>query len=144
MNLKNYYNLSILNNYHFTIKLDALTTSSKIDFLVEDSNILSVDSEGNITPLSSGITEITIKERISNISHSIYVRVLNYIKLNEKEAFIITGTNLEFDEKTKTYSITNGFSGSIKLNFDKKSTLSVCAMNAILYAADIITIGTFL
>ena len=70
-----------------------------------------------------GTSEITIVDELSNISKTIKLNVYNYIKLNSDNPFTIEGQDLEVIDNLY-YSMTNGFSGKLNLNFDEKSTFT--------------------
>ena len=117
-----YYNLSILKTYYIDTMIDEYTTSKKLTYTSSDEKVITIDPDGNLVPVSSGIAKITLLEEKSQLFHTFQVKVLNHIELNKENTFTITGTNLVYDKDSNTYSMTNGFSGSIKLNFVSTST----------------------
>lgn len=104
--------------------IDNKATISDIIFQSSDSKIATIDTNGKIMPKKAGIVKLSVLDKLSKISKSIDVTINNKILIDEKNTFTLKGYNSKYDAEADCYSITNGYSGSIKLNFAKASTYS--------------------
>ena len=96
---------------------------TKYDFTYKSSNtnVLTV-VDNKIVAKSAGEATITILEKETNKEIQVSFKVDNIIILNENEPYKVKGTDLKYDAENNTYSMLNGYSGSIKVNFDSSST----------------------
>lgn len=97
-------------------------TKVDIHYEVENENILVIKSNGEIIPKRIGITKVIVKDFITNLSKEFTVRVRNNIILNDENSISLTGKDVKYDKETDVYSLTNGHSGNITINFDESST----------------------
>ena len=120
---ENNFNVFINGYYSLSTQTSIDTTKEKIRFISSNPSVVTVNSNGNLLFHNIGTSEITILDELSNISKTIKLNVYNYIKLDSDNPFTITGQDLEVIDNLY-YSMTNGFSGKINLNFDENSTFS--------------------
>lgn len=111
--------LYVNNKYHLDIKFNNDPTISKIIYKPSN-DLIKIDGDGNIKTLKTGECKIKIIEEYSNIEKELDLKIINYIKVNDKTPFKTEG--IDYDEESNTYSMVNGISGSFKINFDDKST----------------------
>lgn len=117
----NNYDLYINNNYSINTILSNDITIQKIRYTSLDESVLTIDNDGNFIFNKTGTTKVLIQDLASNLSKEININVVNFIKLNEEEPYIIKGETIKHLEDNN-YSITNGYSCNINLNFDENST----------------------
>ena len=120
---ENNFNVFINGDYSLSTQTSIDTTKEKIRFISSNPSVVTVNSNGNLLFHNIGTSEITILDELSNISKTIKLNVYNYIKLDSDNPFTITGQDLEVIDNLY-YSMTNGFSGKINLNFDENSTFT--------------------
>lgn len=87
----------------------------------EDTNIATVDSHGLISGINCGQTTITATNTYNNESHSIIVKVINKLALDEENSYTITGPTLKKISDNK-FKFKNGNTISIKMNFAEDAT----------------------
>lgn len=114
----------INSNYSIKTMIDNIATISKVRYSSSNSNIVTIEANGNLKFNNIGTATITILEEYSNISISFNINVYNYIALNVDTPFTLEGKNAE-KIGDNTYAITNGYSGHINLNFLDSSTYKV-------------------
>lgn len=105
---------------HPIINEDA--TISYLTYKSSDSSIVKISKNGEITLLKTGEVKITITDEISNIETERTLIIIHKIVIDEDNPISITGEEREYDEKTKTIKILNGFPGYVKVNFGDDST----------------------
>ncbi len=114
--------LYINNNYHLDIRFDNDPTISKLIYKPSN-DLIKIDGDGNIKALKTGECKIKIIEEYSKIEKELELKIINFIKVNDKTPF--KTECIDYDEESNTYSMVNGISGSFKINFDDKSTYKV-------------------
>lgn len=121
------------NNYKFSMYVNDIyylhhiispnnPSSSSLVYSSSNTNILEVNSDGLLVVNGIGNVSITIKDEVTNKYKTIDIVVSNKILINEENTITFKGQDAKFDEATNTYSLTNGHSGSIKINFLEEST----------------------
>ena len=79
---------------------------------------------------------VKVYDTVSNIEKSLNFKVSNRILIDDKNTFTISGKDVSYNKETDTYSLLNGYSGKIKVNFLKESTYKVvtykCSNNSVL------------
>lgn len=106
----------------FTVNLDNETTISKLSYAVSDNKILKISNNGLLKPLKTGNALVIIKEEYSNLTYELNVYVYNHIEIDEENPITVTGFKATYNSNNITYSITNGYAASIKVNFLECST----------------------
>lgn len=102
-----------------SVIVDNYITSSKIRFQSSDTSILSFDASGNLVFNSIGDAILTISEYYSGLTKEIKVCIRNYIDF-KSDAYTITGVDVSFENDI--FTIVNGKSARIKINFKDNST----------------------
>lgn len=122
--------MSLIDDFSIGVDYENNPTTSLIKYSSDNENILKIDKNGKLIPIKSGYVNVTISDAKSSISKTLNIKINNYISLNSSNPFTVKGNDLIIDKSSNTYSITNGFSGSLKLNFDKKSTYTIVKYNS--------------
>ncbi len=117
----NKLNAYIFEKYSLVTSISNDATISKIRYTSSNENVATVDNNGDLIFNNIGQTIITIKEEYSNKSLSLELNVYNYIALNKDNPFSLEGHNAKKIDDNH-FSITNGISGKVILNFLKEST----------------------
>ena len=108
-----------------TVNINAVpnleTTLSHINYTVENPNILTISNDGIITPHNTGITKLYIVDILSGAEKEISIGVFNIIEF-EETPISVTGVDAKYDSQKSIFSITNGYSGNIVLNFSEFTT----------------------
>lgn len=123
-----------------TLNLKALinedATSYDLKYSYSDPKVLQIDGNGKVIVKSIGVTTVKVMDAVSKIEKSVTFKVSNKILIDDKNTFTISGKNVAYDKETNTYSLINGASGKIKVNFLEESTYNVvtykCSNNNIL------------
>ncbi len=97
------------------------STISKVRYSSSNENVATVEANGNIIFNTIGKTTITVHDELSDTSASFELSIFNLIALNEDSPFTLEGHNAE-KLGENSYSITNGHSGHVHLNFTEEST----------------------
>lgn len=123
---KNKLNINVnesvsLNDNPFMISFNPSNASNKtLTYVSQDESIIKI-SKNILTGVGVGTTKIQITSSDKNITKEVEVEVINVITL-EEEKFTIEQDYFKFDEKTNSYHIRNGLSGTIHCNFTTDST----------------------
>ena len=96
-------------------------SNKTLTYKSNDSKIVSIDSS-IIKALKAGEAIITISSAESNTSIEVKIKVNNIISVNSDEPITIKQDHLSYDKDNNVYSIRNGFSGKINVNFNSNST----------------------
>ncbi len=102
--------------------IDPLATIHNFTFESQQKDIVKVNAKGELIPYSIGQVTIIVKDTYSNLSKTLSVRIKNKMVLVQDNPIEFKGNDAQFDEATQTYSLVNGYTGSIKFNFTKDST----------------------
>ena len=108
-------------DYSISAHISSNATIYKFKYSSTNENVAKVESNGDLIITGYGSTEINIEEEYSKLSTSFTFNVYNYIQLVEDNPFTLEGNKAE-QLGTDFFAITNGFSGSVKLNFTENST----------------------
>lgn len=108
-------------DYSISAHISSNATIYKFKYSSTNENVAKVEPNGDLIITGYGSTEINIEEEYSKLSTSFTFNVYNYIQLVEDNPFTLEGNKAE-QLGTDYFAITNGFSGSVKLNFTENST----------------------
>ena len=108
-------------DYSISAHISSNATIYKFKYSSTNENVAKVEPNGDLIITGYGSTEINIEEEYSKLSTSFTFNVYNYIQLVEDNPFTLEGNKAE-QLGTDFFAITNGFSGSVKLNFTENST----------------------
>lgn len=122
----------VLTNNHFEMfmndsmlikpTVDPLSTIHEFVFESSREDILSISAKGELIPHKTGEVQISLKDKYTNLEQTFNVKIRNKVVLDSENNIIFKGNDAQYDASTNTYSLTNGYSGSIMLNFSKEST----------------------
>lgn len=108
-------------DYSISAHISSNATIYKFKYSSTNENVAKVEPNGDLIITGYGSTVINIEEEYSKLSTSFTFNVYNYIQLVEDNPFTLEGNKAE-QLGTDYFAITNGFSGSVKLNFTENST----------------------
>lgn len=145
----------IINNEVIELKVgDKVRLSSDpfgIEFVPEDASNKNLNYKSNnsrivqiksstLQAISAGSAIITIFNKESNITKEVHVNVKNIISLDSSKPFTLKQDHLKYDKESNVYTIRNGYSTKLKVNFDEESTFK----NVIYSSSDesVLTVGT--
>lgn len=97
-------------------------TSVDLEFISGSTDKLVIDDNRNIIPKKIGETTLKLVDNCTGLSMEINIIIRNVILFDETNTFTVKGTEVKYDSASNTYSILNGYSGSIKVNFLPEST----------------------
>lgn len=100
-------------------QFDPKATIKDLSFISSNPEILKIDNSGRIKAEKAGNANITLIDKYSNCQKVIHFTIKNFIKI---ENISVRGEKASYDEERKIYSITNGYSGAISLNFSDDTT----------------------
>ena len=123
------------NHYIFAMNVDDICyvsnsflpsspSSYQLEYSTSNNKIAYVDSLGLLVVKGIGEVTITITDKKTNLEKSIDIVISNKILLDEETPVSFKGFEANYDSENKVYSLTNGYSGSISLNFLKETTYS--------------------
>ena len=125
-----------------TITLETISTPE--DAIIEDAIWTSSDetiatvSDGELTALEIGTTEVTVSDKEGKIKASIKINVIE--KEEEDLAITIDGYDINFNKDIKEYTLTINDESSLKINVNRDSKLYKIAGNRDLQNGSIITV----
>lgn len=102
--------------------LDDQVSKSHVTYRSSEENIISVKEDGTLLFNNIGKAEITVSEQYSGLAKKIEITSINRIAISSDAPFSLTGDKIEYSKEDDTYSMTNGFSGRLKINFSSNST----------------------
>ena len=111
----------INSSYSVSPVLTSDATISKVSYSSSNDAIVSIEPNGKLNFNSIGIVTISVYEEYSNTTASFELKVFNLIALDEESPFTLEGHKAE-QLGENAYSITNGYSGHVHLNFLDTST----------------------
>lgn len=109
-------------NYYINQQIDSDISKYNFSYSCDNNQILKVTSRGKITPLAIGKAIITITDEVSQLQTFLNINVKNLILINQEKKVTLTGSDTSYDESLDTYTITNGISSTLKVNFLSNST----------------------
>lgn len=119
--------------------IDKNVTIHNIVFSSSNEDIATINMQGILQIKNIGVINATVMDNESNLSKSILIKIYNKIEVDTKNAISFSGKKANYDSESQTYSLINGYSGKIKLNFTEDTTYT-----SIKYMSDdekIITVG---
>lgn len=108
--------------FHVEPFVDRESTIVDLEFISGSTDKLVIDDNRNIIPKKIGETTLKLIDNCTELSMEINIIIRNVILLDETNTFTVKGTEVKYDSESNTYSILNGYSGSIKVNFLPEST----------------------
>ena len=132
----NTINMYINDKLNLKTMINNEATNYNLKYSYSNPNVLEIDNKGNVVVKSIGVTTVKVYDTVSNIEKSLNFKVSNRILIDDKNTFTISGKDVSYNKETDTYSLLNGYSGKIKVNFLKESTYKVvtykCSNNNVL------------
>ena len=99
---------------------DSIATTFNIEYYSSDENVLTIDRNGKITTHAPGVSKVKVLNIDTNSSVEIEFIVKNKIIVNKENTILLTGEKVDIDNGK--YSIKNGYSANISMNFDSSTT----------------------
>ena len=99
---------------------DSIATTFNIEYYSSDENVLTIDRNGKITTHAPGVSKVKILNIDTKASVEIEFIVKNKIIVNKENPILLMGEKIDIDNGK--YSIKNGYSANISMNFDSLTT----------------------
>lgn len=106
--------------YRLIVTADETATTFNVEYYSSDESVLTIDREGKITTYKPGEAKVKVLNVDSKSSVEIDFVVKNKINVDKDNPILLTGEKVDVDNGK--YSIKNGYSANISMNFDSLTT----------------------
>ena len=96
-------------------------TNKNLSYKSNDTKIVKIES-AIIKAISAGTTTITVYNSECNISKEVQIIVKNIISINNDKPFTMSQEHLKYNKDKDLYTIRNGASAKLKINFNDDTT----------------------